>query len=655
MPVFKTMCARDCPDSCFMNAEVENDKLISVKPGNENPYTGGFLCSRGNCDPARVYSTGRVLYPRRNDNGKPGSSASKISWNGALDEICSKLSETIARRGPESVLLLDFGGNAGLITSLFPRRLWNAIGAAETDYSLCGSSGHKAIGLHYGLSYGLSPEKLAEKKCVIFWGCNPLVSASHLWAQAQNAKKNNSAKIVVIDTRKSESAEKSDLWIDPRPGTDAALAYAIARTLIERDLVDMEFIRKRTAGFEEFRNEAMKWTRERVEGVTGIGPDRVEKLVELIKLNGPAAFIIGIGFQKSFNGACAVRAVSLLPAMLGTNRGFFYTNSRGRFVNFEKLTRPELRQKPARVVSMVDIGRSLEAGEFGFIWISGMNPAMTLPGQNAVRKGLSRNDAFVTTHDTHMSETCDFSNIVLPAPTFFEKNDIILSDAHNLTRLAKKAIEPLGESREETVVIREIAKRLGLFGQWINEEPMAAAALALESAFEKGSFQDLMNGDTMRLRERGPDEYQTSSGRIEFLASGISEGVSPIPLQNDIEKTADEFILLNSANARYLHSQFQDIHGPVPAIVWINSKDAARLGICDEEITNIYNELNDISLKAVVTDKIPPGTLWSSRPVKDGNEKVLNALASGDPQKIGGGPQFNSIRVKIRRTIILNQ
>jgi len=298
---------------------------------------------------------------------------------------------------------------------------------------------------------------------------------------------------------------------------------------------------------------------------------------------------------------------------------------------------------------MVDIGRALEAGEFGFVWISGMNPAVTLPDQNAVRKGLSRNDAFVVTHDTHLTETCDFSNIILPAPTFFEKDDVILSDAHNFTRLAGKVIEPLGESLGETAVILDIARLIGLSGLWMSETPMEAAALALENAFEKGSFQDLMKGSAMRLREREASEYQTPSGLIEFSAAEVSEGVSPIPLQRAIEKAADEFILLNSANARYLHSQFQDIHGPIPAVVWINPKDASELGISDEEAVTLYNEMNEISLKAVITDKVPPGTLWSSRPVKDENGKTLNALASGDPQKLGGGPQFNSIRVKIIR------
>ena len=248
MKTIDTVCARDCYDSCFIKALVdENGRLTAVKGDDAHPLTRGFVCMRGNKDAERVYRD-RVLHPNIRSSAKPGRFFERADWDSALDRVAQKLKAVLDRCGPEKVLLLRYSGNMGLLTGCFSQRLWNTIGAVQTDGALCSASGHAAINAHFGASYGLQPETLASRRLIVFWGGNPVVSAPHWWALAAKARRDNNARIVVVDTRRSESAAKADLWLAPRPESDVALAYGVARSIIEAGRHDAEFIRRWTTG-----------------------------------------------------------------------------------------------------------------------------------------------------------------------------------------------------------------------------------------------------------------------------------------------------------------------------------------------------------------------------------------------------------------------
>ncbi|MDI6904615.1 MAG: molybdopterin-dependent oxidoreductase [Candidatus Bathyarchaeia archaeon] len=200
--------------------------------------------------------------------------------------------------------------------------------------------------------------------------------------------------------------------------------------------------------------------------------------------------MIGIGLQKSLYGAESVRAISLIPALIGLHRGFYYTNSNGWTTNLSYLTGESLTNKKVKVVSQVALGRHLENGEFKFVYIYNMNPVETLPNQNAVRNGLTRNDVFVVVHDTHWTETAKHANLVLPAPTFFEKEDIVISYSHRYVQKSQKVIEPLGESKSELWIASQLAKRLNLKQEWLHEDPWKTVEKASANAFENGNTSD---------------------------------------------------------------------------------------------------------------------------------------------------------------------
>lgn len=629
---------------------VEEDRIISTKGSTENPVTQGFLCPRGMGDPKRVYSKDRVLYPYVKTDGKTRGSFKQVSWNEATQQVAKKLQEVIGQYGIESVLVLNYSGNQGLLALQYPERLWNFLGATKHDYALCSTSGHEGICLHYGLSYGLQPEDLLDMKVVTYWGYNAKVGSSHQWTLSLKARKKNGTKIITVDPRKSPTAEDSDVWLNPRPGSDVALAYGIARYLIEQDCVSKSFIDQWTVGYDRFKEAALSWTPERVQRATGIGWERIEEVGDIYAEDKPGAFMIGLGLNKSFHGAESARAVSLLPTLFGYHRGFHYSNSRGMFVDSTYLNGSKFTSKKLRVVSEVALGPMLKEGEFKFVFIYGMNPAVTLPNQNAVRAGLSRSDVFVVVHETHWTETAKLADVILPAPTYLEKRDIVISDHHPYCRLSVKAIEPLGESRDEVSLMHELARQMGLTKEWLYEDPSEALRKSLMNAFENGSVDDLFSGKVMKLKLKPTNEYQTPSGKVELYSSrAVEMGLNPLPEQLPIEQSEGGwFILLNSSLPNYTHTQFTDVYGPIPKIVWINPKDSESLEIEDGEEVEVYNDLGKVTLRATVTDKVASGVLWAPRPVTGIDGNPMNSLASSTPQTIGRGPMFNSTKVKLR-------
>lgn len=645
----KTVCHRDCPDTCFIDVDVENNKIQKTTGSKDHPVTRGFLCPRGKKDKERVYSKDRILYPYvKNAEGQ----FERATWEDALSTVSDQLKQTLEIFGNESILLYDYAGNQGLLSWQFARRLWLAIGATTTDYALCSNSGHDGIGLHYGLAYGLQPEDLRQYKSVVFWGNNAKVSAPHQWALAADARKKHGTVIISVDPRKSPTSLSSDMSIQPAPGTDVALCYGIARHLILNSGVDQGFVDKWATGFKAYHDAALKWTPGRVTALTGIESDCIEKVGDLLMERQPAAFMVGLGLQKSADGAQAARAVSLLPALLGQHRGFRYSDSRARYIDWGYLNGERLTGKKGPVVSQVSIGEKLQDGAFKFMFTLGSNPAVTLPDTIAVRNGLERDDLYLVVMDTHWTKTAQLADMVLPAPTFYEKQDLAFCDNHRHCRLSHKAIDPLGESRNERWVMRNLAEKMELTDSWLFENTRQALGVTLKAAFEEGGVKELEKGAVLKLKTRIEIEYQTPSGRIEFYSTSAEEkGLDPLPVQSEIEKRDNELVLLNSSIAQYTHSQFTDVYGPVPGIVWINPEDAAHRGVADGDIVELSNTLAAITLKAELTDNMVSGSLWCPRPVTGLNGTPLNALVSGTAQEIGGGPVFNSTRVILKKTV----
>ena len=649
MREIQTVCSRDCYDTCFTVASVdETGRLHTVKGDAENPVTQGITCPRCAKDADRVYRN-RIHFPQKRSAPKPGRQFTRFQWNDALDRVSDKLRNTLDTWGPESVLVLKYAGNTGLLAGTFPLRLWNAIGATRTDNGVCSQSGHAGLRLHYGLSYGIQPESLHQHNLIVFWGYNPVVSAPHIWHMALKAGKQTNARIVVIDARKSETAQKADLWLQPKPGTDAAVANGIARYLIENDLIDHGFIKEWTDGFSEYKKAVMKWTPEAVEAISGIKWPTIEALASAYGEQRPSATMIGVGFQKTHGGADAVRAASLLPALLGQHRGFFYSNKMGYSIDMSYLSGQRQTETPFKVATQVSIAEDISRGAFKFIYVFGMNPAITLPNQNLLRQGFCRDDVYVVVHDTHWTETTDFADVVLPAQTYLEKEDVVIPWAHGFVRKSNRTVEPLEESRHEIDVMTAMAQRIGIGQQWIREDPWKALEKACENAFADGTFKDLLSGKTLHLKYPPLDSYQTTTGRIEFYSKAAeANGQNPVPDAFPVDVEKGHYLMLNSSVPSYTHSQFQECYGPIPSLIWINPQDAGNLGVDDNQTVSLYNDTGQTAARVKITDHVPTGVLWSPHEFVGLDGNFQNSITQSKTQRIGGGAIFNSTVVQIK-------
>jgi len=639
-----TVCARDCYDTCALIATLDDSgRLISVANDPDHAITGGMTCPRATRDPQRL-RTNRIKSPAFREIDK----FSPVKWNSALDRVAVKLDSVLKRHGPASVLYLNYAGNMGLLTEAFPKRLWNAIGATRTDGAICSRSGIAALKLHYGDSYGLMPEDLLHQKLIIFWGFNPAVSAPHIWNLARTARKRRGTQIVVVDPVKTRTARGADLWIRPRPGTDSALAYGIMDDLIRNRDVDAEFIKKWTFGFHHLKKEAALWHMDRAAKVTGVAPRFIHALGRAYAERKPSATLIGIGLQKCEQGAEQVRAVSLIPGLLGYHRGFFYSSGRAFYVDEGMISGQSLTSKPHMTVSQTGLSKRVGAGRFKFIFISGMNPTATLPDASTFRAGLSRKDVFVAVCDSHWTSTARLADVVLPAPTYLEKDDLVIPWGHGHIQISRKIVSPVTDSRNEVHIMQEIAGRIGSTESWLFENPWSCVEKALENALHDGDYASLKAGNRLKLKRKPLDVYPTSSGKIEFYATAAEEnGDNPLPQVKIPACAADQFQLLASATPKYTSTQFQEVYGKIPAVVTMNPQDADRLGLDKDGSVFIKNEKGRIRMAVILSDAVPEGVLWTPRQSEDDSGTPLNCLTSGNPQTIGGGPRFNSTLVNV--------
>jgi anaerobic selenocysteine-containing dehydrogenase len=641
-----TVCPRDCYDSCGLIATLdETGQLVSVKGDPHHPVTRGITCPRAAKDHVRL-QTNRVEAPAL----RQANWLVQTDWDPALNAVAQSLRRTLDQHGPKAILLLDYAGNTGLLTQAYPQRLWNAIGATRTDHALCSESGSTALALHYGERHGLAPEELLNSDLIVFWGFNAAVSSPHMWALAREARRSRGARIAVVDPRSSKTAQGADQWIQPRPGSDVALAYGVINHLIRRAHVDLDFLGKWTAGYELLEAEAALWPAGRAAQVTGVAEKNIVLLAEAYATLRPGATMIGIGLQKSDYGADQVRAASFIPTVLGQHRGFYYSNADASYIDEALLTGQSLAGTNPLVVPQVALPDLIQSGQFKFIYIHLMNPALTLPNQHAFRAGLSRPDVFVAVHETHWTETTDYADVILPALTYLEKDDVVIPWSHGYVQYSHKVVPPVTEGRSEVWVMREIAKRLGLAQAWLYSDPWEAVTWALRNAFEDDDQQSHPSGARRKLKHKPRDRYPTPSGKIEFhSALAVEWGWDPLPVQAPLQVGADQFTLLTSATPNYTHTQFQEVYGLIPATVHIHPRDAAHLGIEDGDAVLLANELGEVKVNAVVTDAVPPGVLWSPRQSAGLDGTPQDALMSSEPQRIGGGPRFNSAKVTVSR------
>jgi anaerobic selenocysteine-containing dehydrogenase len=733
--IVKGACPHDCPDTCALEYHVNNGKLIDVKGSATHSVTGGVLCTKVAKYPLRTYHPTRITTPMKRVGKKGEGTFTPISWNEALETIASKFKSIIDEHGAEAILPYSYAGNMGILQyASMDRRFFHAIGASQLERTICSSAGAAGLQVTLGSRLGTDVEAFAQSEVIILWGTNPITSNLHLWSRCQEAKRRG-AKLIAIDPYRSLSAEKCHQWLAIKPGTDAALALAMMHVLIRDDAhtqaLDHEYIAKHTLGFSELKERVREWTPERAAQICGIDANEIEALAKLYGSTKRAAIRLNYGMQRHGGGGMAVRTVACLPALTGAwteaSGGLLLSTSGAYPINASYLERPDLMPRGAngelpRTVNMSAIGDALlqsvpsplrgegarRAGEgevsgsmpsiaaspsprpspsrgegaIRALFVYNSNPAAVAPDGNKVLAGLAREDLFTVVHDIFITDTARYADIVLPATTSPEHDDINRSYGHYDIVLNRRAIEPLGESLPNTEVFRRLAhacaqampENAKLRDESLSEsdESMIRSAFDWQHATLAGqSFDALERDGFLRLNYPKKDGFitpfanggfGTPSGKCEFYSETLAKrGLDPLPsytppYEGEESDLFDEFPLaLNTPPARnFMNSTFANIeelakpHGA--PMIQLHPNDANKRKVLDGARVRVWNRRGEMKLAAKVTDDTREGVatiLWGHWRGHPGAEGFVNDLTSQALTDLGGGATFYDCRIEI--------
>lgn len=665
----RAACPHDCPDTCAIRVTVQDGRAIKVQGDPDHPPTHGALCTKVSRYPERTYHPQRVLHPLRRSGPKGSGKFERIGWDEALAEIAARL-KGIAARDPQAIVPYSYAGTMGLLQGeSMDRRFFHRLGASLLDRTICSAAGGDALAATYGGKIGMHLENYAESRLILIWGSNSIASNLHFWTFAQAAKRAG-AKLICIDPRKTETADKCHQHIALLPGTDGALALGLMHELIVNDWLDHDYIDRHTEGWPALRERALQWPPERAAEVCGITADEVRGLARDYGNTRPAAIRLNYGMQRVHGGGNAVRLVAILPCLVGAWRhraGGMLLSSSGWFsVDRAALQRPDLMgSRRPRTINMSTIGDDLlreSSAEFGpkieALVVYNSNPVAVAPESPKVVKGFAREDLFTVVLEHFLTDTADHADIVLPATTQLEHQDVHTSYGHRYALINEPAIAPLGEARPNTSVFRELAQRMGFDEPCFrdSDEDMARAAFAKDVSFEA-------------LREHGwvklplPDApladgaFRTPSGKcmIDSPLYGVPDHV---PNHESIgSELAKSFPLaMISPPARnFLNSSFvnvqslRDIEGE--PLLEMHEGDALGRGIVDGQMVRVFNDRGEYVCKVRLSERARPGVVnglgvwWRKFGARGTN---VNELTHQRLTDIGRGPSFYDCLVEVQ-------
>ena len=667
----RAACPHDCPDTCAIRVTVQHGRAIKVQGDPEHPPTHGALCTKVSRYPERTYHPGRVLHPLRRSGPKGSGQFVRVSWDEALADIGERL-KTIAARDPQAIVPYSYAGTMGLLQGeSMDRRFFHKLGASLLDRTICSSAGGEALAATYGGKIGMHLENYADSRLILIWGSNSIASNLHFWTFAQAAKRNG-AKLVCIDPRKTETADKCHQHIGLLPGTDGALALGLMHELIVNDWLDHDYIEQHTEGWPKLRERALQWPPERAAEVCGITADEVRGLARDYGTTRPAAIRLNYGMQRVRGGGNAVRLIAILPCLVGAWRhpaGGLLLSSSGWFpVDRAALQRPDLigGRKP-RTINMSTIGDDLlrEASP-GFgpkieaLVVYNSNPVAVAPESPKVVKGFSREDLFTVVLEQFMTDTADHADYVLPATTQLEHLDVHTSYGHRYVLINEPAIAPLGEARPNTSVFRELAQRLGFDEACFrdSDEDMARAAFTRDVSFDALRAHGWVKLPLAEapLAEGG---FRTASGKciIDSPLFGVPDHMPNYESAASDPQLARRYPLaMISPPARnFLNSSFvnvqslRDIEGE--PILEMHEADAQQRGIADGQPVRVFNDRGEYVCKAVLSERARRGVVnglgiwWRKLGVNGTN---VNELTHQRLTDIGRAPSFYDCLVDVQ-------
>lgn len=661
----RTTCPRDCYDACGVVVKLAADGTINVVGDPAHSVSRGALCGKCSIGYNGVWRDPdtRLTRPLKRVGPKGTGRFEPIEWDAALADIANRLNAIRGSHGAASILQTHYTGTCSLIAGTFPLRFFNSIGATEVDPdTVCNKAGHVALQLMYGESTrGFDPRTIDGSRCVMIWGANPSTSAPHVhqyWLSETAVPK------IVVDPIRHETAAAADMHLQLYPGTDGALAFAMLHVIRAAGRIDRTFLAAHSKGWEEIEAQLDACAPAWGEATTGV-PARLIKEAALLYAEGPSLLWMGQGFQRQSFGGNAMRAVGALPAATGNigryGAGFLYLNGWDtRGVDAGYLTAAHLKSASAETISHMDLAGRLESLETKALITWNNNIAVSSPEQRRLRRALERDTLLQVTLDLFQTETANYADYVLPAASFLEFDDVVMSYFNASISAQVKAVPPLGEALPNQEIFRRLATAMGLTDPELFETDAGMIATLLNQAKPGLTFANLAEIGTIEYPAKPVvqfehHDFRTPSGKIELAGDAfIDAGLPRAPFASaEARPMGGELRLLSPASKWLMNSSF----GNDPKILkqlgddeaFVHPDEARSRGLAIGTRVKIGNPTGAITLRLSVSADVPRGVVlaFKSRWAATGAKSNVNALNPGAKADLAESCAVHSINVSM--------
>ncbi len=675
-----------------MLTRVENGRAVDLRGDPAHPFTRGTLCAKVRDYIGRVYHPERILYPLKRTGSKGDGQFTRISWDEALDTISDRLENIISTHGSQAILPFSYLGQQGLLNGLHVGDpFFHVLGASVGERTFCNAGATLAHNMTLGPTPGLDPESFAHARFIIIWACNIVSTMPHHWPFILQAKRAG-AKVVVIDPVRSKTAQHADWHVAIRPGTDVALALGLMHVLFAEGLLDDAYATQHIHGLDELKTRAAEYPVARVSEITGLAEDEIVTLAREYAGNQPSAIRVGVAIERNRNGAHAVQAMCVLPALVGAWRhaggGLFQNAGRAFPMRRDALARPDLIRPGTRVVNLNSLGAALDGGlsldpPIQALFVYNANPLTACPEQSRIDSALRREDLFTVVSEQFMTETAQLADVVLPATTQLEQFDLMYSWGHFHLALNQPAIAPLGEAVSNTELFRRLAKRMGFDDPCLSRSDIriahdsldwshaSLAGITLERLQSEG-YARLNVGDPSTRTPHADGTFPTPTGKVEALCTQAAHGstvltffregyealqegapLDSLPSFTSNPASTDYPLGLFSAKTHYfLNSSYANFSQNMKRCgaqwVMIHPDDAAARNIENGKTVRVFNELASLRAEARVSHDVVKGSVlmphgyWS-----EDNNVGINALNRDRPTPQGKAQALADTRVDV--------
>lgn len=690
-------CLRNCADRCLMKFRVQDGRMTYVSGAEKQAKTGTCPCVKGLTYVEYTYAPDRILHPMERIGEKGSHKWRRITWEEAWAKLITKTKEVVAKYGPEAVLPYSYSGNYGAIgMHASGERFFNRLGASYLDRLVCTEAGVWGYGSVQGTTDGPDPDEIPNCDCYISWGFNETVSNVH-GIKLINQMRDKGGVVLAVNPNRTPICSQADVYLQNYPGSDAWVATGVMKYLIAHDeTIDHEFLDKCCIGADKVfeKVNSVKW--EDIERVTGCKRAEIEKFAALYGKSKNCIIRGGYGMQRNYNGARMTRAIAIMHALRGMfdrpNAGIIYDNVRSitGMNNFDGRGNYFLTGKEQHV-NMTDLDQALKAKNptsqnlidnhttppqpikpiHLFFFYNG-NPVAVSPNVNQVIENLKRDDLYVVGFDMIMTDSMEYCDLVLPASTQFETDDII-GDYHGwFLQICEKVIEPVGESMPNWDFFAEWGRRMGfkdqafkdtsfdIMRQLLNTKAPWYQGITLER-LQKEKWIKLPYPSSVPVRSGG--KCGTESGKIELYSEMMKRaGFDPV---NDLGLCEDDmpevekklpFRLLSPGIPQRVNSSFYNVKYIRAFNAYeceISPEDAQKLGIKMGDRVRLTNQRGEAYFIARVSTRVGPGVVRTAkcnwRSTNPYGKNNTNTLTTSRLTDMGGCSAYHSTRVNVEK------